>query len=325
MRKLRNHWRIMQNCFVLFAFVFVSFALVGSSQAIGEDFYVEFSPETPGPNTSVSANLISYSFDVNRANIVWVLNGQTKLRGTGQKSFSFVTGNLGSRTDISVSITAEDGIQLRKNFSFQVADVDILWEALNYTPANYKGKSLATSGSLIRITAIPYFPESSSKLIYEWQIDYKNFPDFSGMGKNSFVFKSADIYNKNKIGLTVSNYDRSVVAKKSVDIEIGAPKILLYEESPLEGPKYNRALTGGVQLEQDEIIVRAEPYFFSIKDLEKLSYEWFMNKEKVIPEESSNILSLRKRESSGRSLINVKISNPANILQYADNSLGINY
>lgn len=299
--------------------------LFNRSQAIGEDFFVEFSPETPGPNTSVSANLVSYSFDVNRSNIIWVLNGQTKLRGTGQKNFSFTTGNLGSRTDVSVSITTDAGVQLRKNFSFQAADVDILWEALNYTLANYKGKSLATSGSLIRITAIPYFPESSSRLIYEWQIDYKNFPDVSGMGKNSFVFKSADIYNKNKIGLTVSNYDRSVVAKKSVDIEILAPKVVFYEESPLEGPKYNKALIGDVQLEQDEIIVRAELYFFSIKDLEKISYEWFMNEEKVLPEEFPNVLSLRKGESSGGSLIDVKISNPANILQYADNSLEINY
>lgn len=299
--------------------------LFNRTQAINEDFFVEFSPETPGPNTSVFANLVSYSFDVNRADISWFLNGQTKLKGTGKKSFSFETGNLGSVTNLVVSVVSSEGIKLTKNFSFRVADVDILWEALNYTPANYKGKSLTTSGSLIRITAIPYFPESSSRLIYEWQIDYKNLPDVSGMGKNSFVFKSADIYNTNKIGLTVSNYDRSVVAKKSVDIEIMAPKVVFYEESPLEGPKYNRALTGDIQLEQDEIIVRTEPYFFSIKDLEKLSYEWFMNEEKIIPEEFPNVLFLRKGESSGRSLIDVKVSNPLNVLQYADSSLGINY
>jgi len=318
--------RILRNSFVLFAFFFAVFALVHAVSV--SDFYdvsVEFTPDTPGPNATVSASIISYSFDVNRANITWVLNGKTKLQGTGQKNFSFVTGNLGTRTDISVSITAEGGIQLKKNFSFQAADVDILWEALNYTPLAYKGKALAVSGSMIKITAIPYFPESSSRLIYEWQIDYKNFPDVSGTGKNSFVFKSADIYNANKIGLTVSNYDRSVVAKKSIDIEIGAPKIVLYEESPLEGTKYNRALAGDVQLEQDEITVRVEPYFFSIRDLGKLSYEWLMNGEKVFSEEFSNAFSFRKGESSGRSLVNVKASNPSNILQYADSSLEINY
>ncbi len=309
---------------LLIAVLLAVFFLFNRSQAVNEDFSVEFSPSAPGPNTSVSATLVSYSFDVNRASITWNLNGQTKLRGTGQKNFSFTTGNLGSRTNISVSITSEDGAQLQKNFSFQAADVDILWEALNYTPLTYKGKALPVSGSLIRITAIPYFP-SSSGLVYEWQIDYKNVPDISGTGKNSFVFKSADIYNKNKIGLTVSNYDRSIVAKKSVDIEIGAPKIIFYEESLLEGVKYNRALRGNVQLEEDEIIVRIEPYFFSVNDLEKIFYEWLMNGKKIIPEEFFNILSLRRGESSGQSLIKVSANNPSNILQYADNNLEINY
>ena len=236
-----------------------------------------------------------------------------------------MTGNLGTKTTLRVLITTDNGVQLEKGFSFRAADVDILWEALNYTPLAYKGKALPVSGSLIKITAIPYFSESSSRLIYEWQIDYKNFPDISGMGKNSFVFKSADIYNTNKIGLTVSNYDRSVVAQKSVAIEIGAPKVIFYEESPLEGVKYNKALTGDVQMEQDEIIIEAEPYFFSLSDLGKISYEWMMNSEKIIPEEFPNVLSLRKGETSGRSLIELKASNPSNVLQYADTRLGINY
>ncbi len=325
MLKLRNNMRILRKISVLFACAFVSFALVFHTQAINEDFYVDFLPEIPGSNSSVFANLVSYSFDVNRANITWILNGQTKLRGTGQKNFSFVTGDLGTRTSISVLVTTDEGAQVKKDFSFQPAAVDILWEALNYTPLAYKGKSLPVSGSLIKITALPYFSEASSRLIYEWQIDYKNFPDISGTGKDSFVLDSADIYNTNKIKVTVSNYNKTITAQKSIDIEIGVPKVVFYEESPLEGPKYNKALVGEIQLEQDEIIVRAEPYFFSTKDLKKLSYEWFMNEQKIFSEEFPNIFFIRKGESSGSSIIGVKISNPLNILQYADVNLGINY
>lgn len=314
--------RMMRNCFVLFAFFFVAFALV---QAVGEDFYVEFFPEIPGPNTDVSAKVISYSFEVDRANITWTVNGQVKLRGTGEKNFSFETGNLGSVTNLVVSVVSSEGVKLTKNFSFRVADVDILWEAQNYTPMSYKGKALPVSGSLIKVTAVPYFPGSSSGLVYEWQIDYKNNPDISGTGKNSFTFRTADIYNTNKINVTVSNYDKSIVAKKNVAIEIGEPKVVFYEDNPLEGPQYNKALNREVQLEKEEIIVRAEPYFFSLRDLEKLSYQWLMNGEKVFPEEFPNLLSLRKSEGSGRALIEVKVSNPLNILQFGGNSLGINY
>lgn len=148
----------MGKSFVLFACVFVSFALVNAASVSDlYDWSVEFTPDTPGPNTAVSATIVSYSFDVNRAGIVWILNGQTKLRGTGQKTFSFTTGNLGSQTNVSVLITTDTGVDLQKNFSFKPADVDILWSAQNYVPAAYKGKSMPVSGSMIKVTAIPHF------------------------------------------------------------------------------------------------------------------------------------------------------------------------
>jgi hypothetical protein len=319
-------YKMMRKSFVVLALFFASFALVHAISV--NDFYdvsVEFTPDTPGPNTSVSASVVSYSFDINRASINWILNGQSKLKGTGQKSFSFTTGNIGSKTNLSVVIVSSDGIQVKKDFSFQPAEVDILWEALNYTPVYYKGKALPASGSLIKVTAMPSFPGSSSGLVYEWQIDYKNKPDISGTGKNSFVFTSADVSGINKIGVTVSNYSKSVAAQKSIEIEIREPKLVFYEEGPLEGTKYNRALTGDLLLNQDQVIIKAEPYFFSKGDLKELSYEWLMNSKKVSPEGSPNVISLKKGEASGRSLVDLTISNTINILQYAENKLGINY
>lgn len=50
-----------------------------------------------------------------------------------------------------------------------------------------------------------------------------------------------------------------------------------------------------------------------------------MNGEKIAPEGFPNVLSLKKGEGIGRSIIDIKISNPINVLQYSDNSLGINY
>lgn len=301
--------------------------LFHQTQAVGEDFNVEFSPENPGPNTSVSASVISYSFDINRSFITWIVNGQTKLKGTGEKSFSFQTGNMGTRTDVSVSITMESGIQLRKNFSFKNADVDILWEALTHTPSWYKGKALPSSESLIKITAVPHFSGSvsPSKLIYNWSVDFKNKPDISGLGKRSFVLRSSGVFNENKINVTVSNYDKNITAEKNISIAIGQPKIIFYEENPLEGTRFNQALQKDFQMNGDAINIRAEPYFFSKINLEKLLYEWTMNGQKILPETFSNILSLARGEQLGASAIGLKISNPINIMQFTENSLRINY
>ncbi len=307
--------------------IVIVFGLFHQARAVGEDFSVEFSPENPGPNTNVSANIISYSFDVNRSFIAWIVNGQTKLKGTGEKSFSFQTGSMGTQTALSVLITTESGAQLRKDFSFKNADVDILWEALTYTPSWYKGKALPSSESLIKITAVPHFPSSisPSKLIYNWNIDFKNKPDISGVGKRSFTLRSADVFNKNKINVTVSNYDKSITAEKNISITIGQPKIIFYEENPLEGTRSNQAMQKDFQMASDTINIRAEPFFFSTTNLKNLLYEWTMNNQKIATEEFPNILSLIRGEQSGRSAIGLKISNPINIMQFAENSLNINY
>jgi hypothetical protein len=306
--------------------VLIVFGIFNQTQAI-DDFFAEFSPENPGPNTTVSAKANSYSFDINRASISWIVNGQTKLKGTGEKNFSFQTGDIGSVTKLSVLITTEKGASFRKDFSFRTADVDILWEALTYTPQGYKGKALATSESLIRITAVPHFPESvsPSKLIYDWSVDFKNKPDVSGLGKRTFLLKSAQVFQENKISVSVSNYDRSVIAKKNISIKISQPKIIFYEENPLEGTRFNQVLQKDFQMASDTINIRAEPFFFSTINLKNLLYEWAMNNQKILPETFSNILSLARGEQSGKSAIGLKISNPINIMQFAENSLQINY
>ena len=313
---------------ILFAVaVLLVLALFQKTQAIGEDFFVEFSPENPGSNTLVSAKANSYSFDIDRASINWVVNGQTKLKGTGEKSFSFQTGNMGTQTVLSVSITTESGAQLRKDFSFKNADVDILWEALTYTPSWYKGKALPSPGTLIKITAVPHFSGATSptKLIYNWSVDFKNKPDISGLGKRSFLLRSANVFDNSKISVIVSNYDKSITAEKNISITVGQPKIIFYEENLLEGTRFNQALQKDFQLNDNTINIRAEPFFFSIGNLEKLLYEWTMNNQKIATEEFPNILSLARREQSGRSNIGLKISNRINIMQSAENSLQINY
>jgi hypothetical protein len=307
--------------------VLVVFALFQKTQAIGEDFFVEFSPENPGPNATVSAKANSYSFDINRASITWVVNGQTKLQGTGEKSFSFSTGDIGSITKLSVLITTEKGASFKKDFSFRTADVDILWEALTYTPPWYKGKALPSSESLIKITAVPHFPGaiSPAKLIYNWSVAFENKPDISGLAKRSFLLRSANVFNENKISVIVSNYDKSITAEKNISIKISQPKIIFYEENLLEGARFNQTLQRDFQLNDNTINIRAEPFFFSRRNLERLLYEWTMNNQKIVPEEFPNILSLARGEQSGRSSIGLKISNPINILQFAENSLNINF
>jgi hypothetical protein len=289
-----------------------------------ENFDVRFSPPYPGPNTKVFAEVISYTFDVNRATIAWILNG--KITGTG-KTFSFTTGGPGTKTILQVSIVTPSKNALSQSFTFQGAEVDLVWETPGYAPPQYQGKILAVAQSSIKMTAIPWGVDASdSKLIYEWKKNGKNLPNDSGQGKKTLIFYASEA-GEDAVSIAVSTADKSKVAENQIILKIGAPKILFYEESPLEGPQYQKELGENLTLAKPEFILRAEPYFFSKRALPALPYEWQMNDKKVEGYQKPNVLYLTVPEetSQGSSLIKLSLSNALNVLETAGKTLQINF
>ncbi len=309
----------------------VALTLFGRVQAVGEDFFVEVSPEVPGPNMTVNAKLMSYSFDVDRAYIVWSVDGAKKSEGRGSKSFSFKTGGRGEKTSLSVSITTESGLQLSKTLNFIPAEVDLLWKAETYTPISYKGKAMSVPEATVTVTAVPHFgkyaSQNSSNLIYNWELDYKKKQDFSGPGKNSFTFRTDGPFNESTIGVEVTDYAKTAIAKNSINIKNHEPKLLFYKDHHLEGPSYDKTIGKMFDLADSEILIRAEPYFFSIpKDESSLSFEWEVNGEKIAPE-SPNVIDLRTDPGSGtgQSEVSASARHLFKDFQSAFNSFRINF
>ncbi len=285
-----------------------------------ETFSVQFSPGAPGANTKVSAQVISYTFDVNRAQIAWIIKG--KIIGSG-KTFSFITGDLGTQTDLTVSIITEDEKALGKSFVFGSAEVDLLWETTGYAPPFYRGKILAVPQAKIRITALSW-GFGNSKLIYEWERNGDKIPASSGPGKQIFEFNAAT-GDEELIEVKVSTSDKSAVAKNSIRVKINEPKILFYEERPLEGTRYQKELGAAMTLENPEFTIRAEPYFFSKRALPLLSYEWTMNNKKIETPQKPNLLNLSVPSGTkGTSVVELSLFNPKNILERAEKLLQIN-
>ncbi len=288
-----------------------------------KNFSVEFSPENPGANTKVSAQLISYTFDANRAETAWIING--KIAGTG-KTFSFTTGNLGSVISLGVSIITDDEVALSKNFSFRAVEADLLWETPGYAPPPYQGKILAVSQSIIKITAVPQgFTSSDSRLIYEWKRNDKAVSDASGSGKKTFTFYAAPAGTEN-IEVRISNPNNTAIAVKQIQIPINEPKILFYEENPLEGPQYQKEISPVFSMAKPELILRAEPFFFSKRAIPLLSYEWKMNGKNAVNQAKPNVINFSAPENAkGNSIIELLAENPKNILERALKTLKIQF
>jgi len=301
-----------------------AFASAADTSSAGELDNIKFVPEYPGANTTVSAQFISYTFDVNRAEIAWIING--KVEGTG-KNFSFTTGNIGSETILTVSVITADEKTLSKTFTFRAVEVDLLWETSTYTPPQYQGKALACPQSEVKVTAIPRGMKiSDAKLIYEWKLDDKNIPDGSGTGKNLLSFYMPET-GVETVAITVSTPDEKIKALNYMTIRVNGPKILFYEVKPLEGPQYQKELGSTFDLLKSELSLIAEPYFFSRRALPILSYEWRMNDKKIDTPQKPNLLNLTiaEKTAKGASLIRLLLENPLNILERAEKTLQINF
>ncbi len=288
----------------------------------GEDFIVEFTPEKPGANTQVTGQAISYTFDIDRANIVWFING--KKAGAG-KTFSFTTPGLGLKTSLDVAVVTYEGQKLDKSFSFQSAEVDLLWETLNYVPLQYKGKALPTNLSDIKITAFPYGMKSTdSKLIYQWTLNDEKKIDQSGAAKNVFTFRLPR-NGQGAVEVQVSSPDNSIIATNKLQINAGQPKILFYEENPLAGPLYQKELGNAFSINKPEFTIRAEPYFLSKRNLGSDSYEWAINGNPVATPRKPTLLNLAiPANATGISTIKLSIQNQKNIFEFAEKFLQAN-
>ncbi len=323
--KMRNFLIIAAACLLAFSSAALAQALMNFSAY--DAFDLQFDPRSPGPNTDVKVSIITYTFDADKSFITWTLNGKIVEQGRGKKSINFKTGDIGSLVSLSVFVVADTGRQVEQRLNFKIGEVDLLVQPLTYTPPYYKGSPKAISEALIKVVAIPQGLGATKDLIFEWTRNYENVPDASGLGKNSYTFKSLLVNNpEEKIGVRVSGLNDDFAIERSIKISIDQPEIIFYEEHPLEGPLFAKSLKNEIKIAQPNIVLRAEPYYFPTKDLEMLSYEWQMNNKKIETPSPQNLLGLTSpQESQGYSTINIEIRNPRSLLQRVSAMLKINF
>jgi len=317
--------------FILSIFFIPTFYILAQN----EDVFIEMTPEIPGPNQEVILNIVSYTADLDRAQIFWYLNDKLLSSGTGKKTFSFTTKGVGETSVVDIVIKPQNISRVDKNIKITPSEVDILWETDGYVPSFYKGKSLPSSEGVIKVVAFPNLTTSngtklqSNDLVYQWKKDYKILGGLSGYGKRVITFDSGYLFNIENIEVNVSSLGGSLNAKNRVNIEIGEPKILFYEKHPLLGIKYNKSIKEELLLNKEEVIIVAEPYFFSpgIKESSQLSYKWSLNNEVVdSSNENKSEITLRQEGGiSGTSQISLEIENITKILQTIKENFTINF
>jgi hypothetical protein len=291
-------------------------------------------PQYPRPNETVTAFLENYSFDLARSEISWFLDGKLQKKGLGIISFVFQNSPIGGTRQVGVSIINPLGETVQKILTIRPAQVDLLWEAESYTPPFYKGKSLYSFQGILKVIALPSFIDeagkrlSSKELVFNWKENDNPVAVASGVGKDTFIVNDqTGLIHISKIEVEATSLDKSLIATQSFSIAPGSPEIILYENNPLYGKLYNKALPSSMTLIGNEVKISAVPYFFSAegKDNANISYKWSVNGQEVTAMglNKSEIVFRPEGKGQGASFINLQVENVKSLFQIAERSMSL--
>jgi len=298
-------WLIATSLVTLF-FVGAPLSLFAQTGTIGTELSMALAPEHPRPGDQTVVSVESYNIDLNRSTVTWFVNDKTVKRGVGEKRITVIAGKGGERMDIRVVAVAENGNTYSASLSLRPAEVNLLWQAESYAPPFYKGKALMPYQGTVLVAAVPSFANGASvmpasSLIYTWKDGDNVVGDSSGKGKSLFVFRGEIPVDLKTISVTVESPDHTMIADASITVVPVAPRLLFYEENPLYGLLFGKALTGTVPLSGDEMRVSAIPYYFETasRSNKDVSYNWQLNYAPLSSQGSSAITLRRSTKDAG--------------------------
>lgn len=282
---------------------------------------VETIPNNPQPYDNVTINLTSYATDLNKAIILWTGDKGTLLSGIGETSYSFKTGGPNTSNTFNVKITPIGSMNtINKRIVITPSEVDAVWESVDgHTPPFYKGKALPTSGSTIRVVAIPNtntIKSGMGSMAYVWTNANENKVNESGYNKSSYTFKNSMFNDINEIKVAVSSVNGNYGAESKIEIPIYPPKVLFYKKSPTEGVLYNKNLDNNFIFSEEEITIVAVPYFLATKGVSfNFNYNWNINGDPIKTPRKKTELTIRPTSRGGYADIRITIESVSDLFQ----------
>lgn len=296
----------------------------------GARIFLSVNPEHPQPNERAHISIESALADLSQSDIVWYANNKVLVKGRGTKDADILVGPLGSKTDVFVTAQTPDGTVISGNTTIAPAEVDLLWESDSYVPPFYRGRALASSGTSIRMHAIARFKPAGSAqpppsaIVYTWKLNGSVVGSASGRARSTAIFPSPALFSTYVIEVTAS--DGTQAGTASAQIASTEPQLFLYEDHPLFGIMYNRALGNMTPISDTEATFAAIPYFAEADspDDARLLYSWSVNRNEILSDEiKRSELTVNASGSNGLAQIALSIMHAANLAMSASGSWGV--
>jgi hypothetical protein len=315
-----------QRLFIALAICIASvFALTAHAQfsnfpGFGSALSITFFPTSPSPGDTLNLTVQSPLIDIPESTILWQAGGKTIAQGKGVDSASVQLGALGSETRIDVTVTTADGDAASTQATIVPTELDVLVDSDSYTPPFYRGRARASAGTNLRLQALPRFKRAGAllpapELIYTWRRNDQVLGNISGRGKSAVVIPVEHLFGTDTISVEVRSADGSLAHTASFPVSASEPVLLLYENHPLYGILYHRALTNSAFIPETEMTFAAVPFFVqagSVHD-RALSFDWQVNAASITPGRSNpDEVTINAENSSGIAFIELAITHATN-------------
>ena len=292
---------------------------------------IKAEPATPAPGQTVTVSLTSFITDINRALITWRVDGKVLSKGNGITKLNINAPSNGGSMTILVTVDTVEGAEVKKIITIKSGDVDLVLETSGYAPVFYRGRIPFVFQNNIRVVAIPHLVDKSGQidpknLSYTWKKNGEVFANLSGFGRQSFDFKVPLGSSPITFEVNVTSKDGSVRGSAEQTYTPDAPSISFYEDSPLYGIMYNKAVSDTLDIVHNEAKVVAVPYGFDVTAPSVTPpspvYTWSVDNTTHDELSKSRFIALaRSAGSQVSSNINLSIANIGEeILQHAEKS-----
>lgn len=267
-------------------------SLDGIGAGPAPSFSISTTPENPLPFSSATLNF-STSLETNNATLTVRVDGKTIYQGS-VKPVEIQTGRAGATSRIAASLATPSG-SYSAALSLIPQDVVLVAEPLATVPPLYPGKPSVSFDGTIRMVALASLKSAGggaidpSSLSYIWTVDDTQLDNSSGIGKNVLVVSSPFQYRIRTVSVVATTPDGTFSGSASVSLSATEPHVRIYNNDPLLGIRFERALTDAFTIHTAEQSFYGGVFSFPLGNGAPSS-SWFLNGESA---QAGNTITLR--------------------------------
>jgi len=299
-------------------------AQFGDTAGSMNSFSLSVSPQYPAPMSQATVSVVSSSLDLANATMTISVDGKQIYQGNA-RPVTVPIGKEGSITRVVVNVSA-GGADYSQEVSIQPQDVLLVAEPVSSVPPLYPGKPSVPLEGSVRVVAIANLksaagtPHSPAALSYAWTVDTTQVASASGIGKATILVASPLQYRARTVSVAITSADGTLVGGASLSLSPEEPSLRIYENDPLLGIRFDRALPNVYSITGAEVSLYAAA--FSLPTTYGAPFlQWFLDGDLV---QTGSSITLRPT-GSGRGTASLSLTAAAGQYTTASADLGLSF